>query len=68
MNTFIVLAVIAAIIGIALAVHFHGKAQEAAARQRESEAIVSDWLSANTMLSGAAHKSFSALHQIFRRW
>ena len=68
MTAVILLAVFIAIAGIAAAVFFARRASEAEARRQEQEAIVADWLEANTMLRSSAFESFRALFRAARHW
>jgi len=66
MTTAVLLAIVAAIAGIAAAVYFYRRGREAEARRLESEAVVMDWIEANTMLRASALESFKALFRAAR--
>ena len=68
MTTAILLAIFVAIAAIAAAVYFYRRSREEQARRQENEALVADWLEANTMLRHSAFESFRALFGAARRW
>ena len=68
MTTAILLAIFVAIAAIAAAVYFYKRGKEAEAKRLENEALVADWLEANTMLRHSAFESFRALFRAARHW